>query len=130
MGLTCKVESQHELNEVIIQGLPKKCLKQTVSHLSSNAKVKKDIQNRLVPSSTYRRRKERLNATESERVARLARIYGEALDVWGNKEDAQQFLLTPHPLLNNKTPIDMAFTSLGAELVEQLLNKIRYGLPV
>ena len=129
MGLSSKIETLHELNEIIIQGIPKKCLEKTVSHLSSNARIKKDLQNRLVPSSTYKRRKDTLKPNEGERVARIARIYAETLDVWGDKKDAQIFLFHPHSLLNHKTPIDMAFTSLGAELVEKIINEIRYGLP-
>ena len=130
MGLSCKVESLYELNEIIIQGLPKKCLERTVSHLSSNTKVKKDLQDRLVSPSTYKRRKKLLKTHESERVERLARIYASALELWGNQEDVQDFLFSTNPILNNMKPIDLTFTGLGARIVEQLMDKIRYGLPV
>lgn len=130
MGLSIQVQTISELNEMIIQGIPKSCLTKTVSHLSSNTKVKKDLHDRIVPASTFKRRKTVLNAQEGERVARIARIYLEALDIWGNQEETQEFLFHPHPLLENKRPIDMAFTSLGAIIVEQVFDKIRYGLPV
>jgi putative toxin-antitoxin system antitoxin component (TIGR02293 family) len=71
-----------------------------------------------------------LSSQESERVERLARVYATALDVWGDEEDARRFLFAPHALLNEQKPIDMAFNELGARQVEQILEKLRYGLPV
>ena len=130
MGLPGTAETLYELNELILRGLPKHCLRHTVEQLSSNNQIKKHIENRLVPASTYRRRKVHLTIKESERVERIARIYAESLDVWGNQNEAQQFLFHPHPLLNNQTPIDIAFTSLGAIQVENIMNNIRYGLPI
>lgn len=130
MGLPDEVHSLYELNNLIIQGLPKDCLLHTVEQLSSSSKIRKHIQNRLVPASTFRRRNVRLNVDESERVERIARIYAESLDLWGNQKDAQNFLFHSHPELNNRTPIDISITPLGALQVEQIINNIRYGLPI
>ena len=130
MGLSCKVESLYDLNEIIIQGLPKNCLERTVSHLSSNVNIKKDLQDRIVSPSTYKRRKNTLKTHEGERVERLASIYASALELWGNQEDVQNFLFSTNPILNKMKPIDLVFTALGARLVEQLMDEIRYGLPV
>ena len=130
MGLSCKIQSLHELNELIIQGLPKSCLVQIVNHLSSDANIKKQLQDRLISPATFKRRKTVLNIDESERVERIARIYAPALDVWGDQDDARKYLFTPNPLLNNRTPIDLSFTELGARLVEETIEKIRYGLPI
>lgn len=130
MGLTCKVHSLFDLTETVIHGLPKKALRLTVMHLTVEPAVAKKLRDRLVPPATFKRRRSVLNAQESERVERLARVYATALDVWGDEEDARQFLFTPHSLLNHQTPIDLAFTELGARQVEQILEKLRYGLPV
>ena len=130
MGLASKIHSLFDLTESVIHGLPKKSLQLTVKHLTKDVAVAKKISDRLVSPATFKRRKSVLNTQESERIERLARVYATTLDVWGDEEDTQQFLFTPHKLLNGQKPIDLAFTELGARQVEQILEKLRYGLPV
>lgn len=130
MGLTSKVHSLFDLTESVINGLPKKTLAFTVKCLTKDLAEGKKISDRLVPPATYKRRKTVLNMQESERVERLARVYATTLDVWGDEEDARRFLFTPHRLLNSQKPIDLAFIELGARQIEQILEKLRYGLPV
>ena len=130
MGLPSTAHSLYELNELIFQGLPKNCLIHTVKNVSSDIKIQKQLQARVITPATFKRRKDVLTAQESERVERLARVYASVLDVWGDEDDARQYLFTPNPLLNNKSPIDVCVTELGARLVEETLEKIRYGLPV
>ena len=130
LGLTRKIHSLYDLNESVTHGLPKGALKVTVGKVTLNTEVAKDIRDRLVPPATFKRRKDTLNTEESERVERLARVYATALDVWGDEDDARQFLFTPHPLLNQQRPVDLAFTELGGRQVEQILEKLRWGLPV
>lgn len=130
MGLSCKIHSLYELTESVTRGLPKKSLKVTVTHVTKDAELVRQISNQLVPPASFKRRKGVLSVHESERVERLARLYATALDVWGDEEDARQFLFNPHALLNGKKPIEMAFTELGVRQVEHILEKLRYGLPV
>src|SRR5690554_8050961 len=49
---------------------------------------------RLVPRATYERRKGRkiLSFDEGTRLTRVARIWGQALDVWGEEAAAREFL--------------------------------------
>lgn len=130
LGLTQRVVSLSELTERVRHGLPKKSLRITVKHLTNDAHTIQIISNRLIPPATFKRRTTSLTAQESERVERLARVYATALDVWDDEEDARAFMLKPHPYLNNQTPLEMSYSELGARLVEQLLEKLRYGLPV
>ena len=53
-----------------------------------------------------------------------------AKDVWCSDEDADRFMHHPHPLLERRTPFDIAETEEGAKRVETILQKIRWGLPV
>ncbi|HEX2080914.1 MAG TPA: antitoxin Xre/MbcA/ParS toxin-binding domain-containing protein [Longimicrobium sp.] len=50
--------------------------------------------------------------------------------VWENGEDAEEFLSTPHPLLDDQTPLAAAQTPEGAERVRKILLALEYGLPV
>jgi putative toxin-antitoxin system antitoxin component (TIGR02293 family) len=88
---------------------------------------------RIVPKATLARRQRtrRLSRDESERLARLARIWAVALDVWGSEDAARQFLAKPHPLLAGRIPRDFAAeTEIGAREVENLIGGLKYGTAV
>jgi len=85
---------------------------------------------RLVPRATYGRRKDTkvLSAEEGTRLARLARVWSLALDVWGDETEARDFLFRPHAMLENKLPIDVVIRSeFGAEMVADILGSLKYG---
>jgi putative toxin-antitoxin system antitoxin component (TIGR02293 family) len=86
---------------------------------------------RLVPKATYDRRKKgalRLSTEEGTRLARVARVWGFSLDVWKSEGDARDFLFRPHPMLEDKRPIDVVIQSeIGAELVLDILGSLKYG---
>lgn len=85
---------------------------------------------RLVPRATYERRKARkvLSSEEGTRLARLARVWGLALDVWGSEEEARAFLFRPHPMIEDRRPVDVVIQSeFGAEMVVDILGGLRYG---
>jgi putative toxin-antitoxin system antitoxin component (TIGR02293 family) len=85
---------------------------------------------RLVPKATFERRKtaHRLSSDEGTRLARLARVWALALDVWGQEAEARDFLFRAHPMLEDRTPIDLVIQSeIGAELVLDILGRLKYG---
>jgi hypothetical protein len=53
-----------------------------------------------------------------------------ALTVWENRDDAEEFLSTPHALLQGQAPAVVARTPEGAERVRRILLALEYGLPV
>jgi putative toxin-antitoxin system antitoxin component (TIGR02293 family) len=84
----------------------------------------------LVPKATLNRRiaQKRLSPEESERLARLARVGAMAREVWKTDDDARAFLFRPHPMLEGRRPIDVArSTDLGAQMVENILGRLKYG---
>lgn len=89
---------------------------------------------RIVSKATLARRKTShrlLTPEESDRVARLARIWELALDVWGNESDAREFLLKPHMMLDGISPINATLqTSFGAREVESILGRLKYGTAI
>jgi putative toxin-antitoxin system antitoxin component (TIGR02293 family) len=84
---------------------------------------------RVVPLSTLKRRT-RLKTHESEKTERLARVIALAELLWDDQEAAQEFLNTPHPELDGRTPLECAASELGAREVEDLVMRALYGLPV
>ena len=85
---------------------------------------------RLGPKATFERRKSsrRLSSDEGTRLARLARVWSLAVDVWGSDEEARDFLFRPHPMMEDRRPIDVVIQSeFGAEMVLDILGGLKYG---
>lgn len=86
---------------------------------------------RLVPKATYDRRKgsgSKLSLDQGTKLARVARIWALAVEVWKSEDDARDFLFRPHPMIEDRQPIDVVLQSeFGAELVVDILGRLKYG---
>jgi putative toxin-antitoxin system antitoxin component (TIGR02293 family) len=87
------------------------------------------FRDRLVARSTLarRRRQSRLTLEESERVERVARLWGHAMRLFRDEAKSRRFLTSPHMLLRGRRPIDLARTEVGARAVEQALGRLEFG---
>src|ERR1035437_1549843 len=126
--LGVKAKTLGDLSRVIERGLPKEALSRTIGRVFIERGSAHKFLVKVVPEATFKRRI-RLTAAESERTERLARVIATAEYVWDDGEDARQWLCTPHPELDDRTPIHSAMTELGARRAEALLDRIFYGLP-
>jgi putative toxin-antitoxin system antitoxin component (TIGR02293 family) len=89
-----------------------------------------DIGERVSAGLSLKRRKasNRLSAAESQRLSRSARIWAAALDVYHDENQVRRFIGKPHPLLNNRTPVDVAIESdEGCRAVEDVLVGLKHG---
>lgn len=129
MALRPVPQSLAELEARICEGLPISALRASVDSATSSGEARRALLARIISKSTYSRRNKRLTRDESEKAERLARVVATASHMWGNLEDARQFLATPHPLLDGRAPLEVGLTELGARRVEELLWKLFYGLP-
>jgi putative toxin-antitoxin system antitoxin component (TIGR02293 family) len=127
-AIVLKITSIGDLADRVSEGLPKAALRNTVRRLFDSPAEANELMYRIVPEATYKRRN-RLTAAESERTERLARVIASAEVVWDDRADAKTWLLTPHPELNGKRPLDAGMSELGARQVEELLDRIYYGIP-
>jgi putative toxin-antitoxin system antitoxin component (TIGR02293 family) len=128
--LGCSVRSLQDLSDAVARGLPKDALRHTVRRVFPQPKEANEILYRIIAPATYKRRRGRMKAQESERTERLARIIASAELVWGDSQKAHRWLVKPHPELGRVAPIERGLTELGARQVEELLDRIFYGLPV
>jgi len=84
-----------------------------------------------ISKATFHRRKgtgAKLNPAVSDRVVRFAKLLGKAVKVFGDMEDAKQWLNSPQFGLGGAVPLDYAKTEVGAREVENLLGRIEYGV--
>jgi len=85
----------------------------------------------LIPKSTWHRRRDQdLTKDESERVWALSKLFLEVLRIYHDDSDrASRFLVQPHPLLGNRSPIELAKESIvGADVVMNLLARADAGV--
>lgn len=86
-----------------------------------------------IPPRTLARRKRsrRLQPEESDRLVRLARIVGMAVQLFeGDLAGARSWLDAPHEALDGETPLESATTDVGAREVENLIGRLEHGIPL
>lgn len=83
-----------------------------------------------ISKATHHRRKAsgKLDAGESDRVVRFARLMGRAVEVMESAVNARRWLTSPQVGLGGAVPLDFARTEVGAREVEDLLGRIEYGV--
>ena len=129
LGVTARPTSRLALAYSIEAGLPVAALDRLADSVAPNDPRFKF---RLIPKATLERwRKsplQRLTSEEGDRLARLAKVFSFALDLYHVPEKAREFLGRPHPMLDGKPPLDVALaTGPGADLVINLLGRAAYG---
>ena len=83
----------------------------------------------ITDRTLVRRKKEsRLQASESDRLFRLARVAALAVDVLEGEEKARRWLHKPNRALGGAVPLSLLSTDIGARQVEELLQRIDHGL--
>lgn len=80
---------------------------------------------------TLHRRKDqgRLEPEESDRLLRVSRIFGKALELFeGDADAARRWFSTPLAGLGGEPPIFLARTDVGAREVEALIDRLEHGV--
>jgi putative toxin-antitoxin system antitoxin component (TIGR02293 family) len=122
-----RITSHMDLDRAIHLGLPAKTVLRLSEAIAPGQPAFRFI---VVARSTLLRRlksNERLTPEEGEKVARLARVWAVAKDVWHDEADARRFLETPHPMLGRRPPREVAESEIGAREVESILGRLQYG---
>jgi putative toxin-antitoxin system antitoxin component (TIGR02293 family) len=84
----------------------------------------------LIPDSSWKRARKTLGPQASQTAARVRHIFTMAERVWGNEEDALEWLTSPHMELEDATPLSFLRTEAGGRAIEYLLGALEYGFPV
>ena len=90
-----------------------------------------EIERHVLPRRTFSHRKARsqpLTPDESDRLLRLLRVIARAEDTFQDEEKARRWLRKPNRALDGDVPLGMLRTESGARLVEQVLERIAYGV--
>lgn len=126
---TVSVPSPRLIEKAVERGLPRQALRHVAEALAGGDRTKvAALEWGLVPKTTLERRETQLSPQESERTERVARLLVHARRALGTDAEAREFMTTPHPRLDGRSPVDTARTDIGTRRAEQLLNALEYGL--
>jgi putative toxin-antitoxin system antitoxin component (TIGR02293 family) len=98
---------------------------------ASSGLALKDLYDAVIPARTLkhrRARREPLSRDESDKLARVVRIFDHAVRVFDGPERARVWLEEPKRRFANRTPLAMLNTETGGRLVEEFLVQIDYGM--
>ncbi len=70
-----------------------------------------------------------LTSGESDRLVRLAILFGEVAELFdGDREAARDWLKRPNRGLGHRSPLDAASTFIGTREVQKLIGRIEHGI--
>jgi len=126
-----KVRTSAEVHDLIVKGLPGKTLTYVVSRARylDHEKVNRALG---VSSRTIQRRKEGsprpLSPEQGDRAWKFSELMVRAVSLLGSEEAAEKWFDTPAIALDQRRPIDLLGTSVGAGVVGELLGRLEHGV--
>jgi putative toxin-antitoxin system antitoxin component (TIGR02293 family) len=123
------IRKTDDLAEQVRAGLPASTITVLAEKLSMH---RSQVAARLnIPARTLSRRmasSQRLTHDESDRALRMARVVALARDILGADDKASRWMVAPNRALGGDRPFDRLDTELGVRSVEEILQRIAYGM--
>ena len=126
--LSRKVKTTADLQSALREGFPYATFERLLTALDLTSKGLAELLG-VAPRTLARRKKgQQLSPTESDRLYRVAYITALAVDVLGSMEKAKRWLSAENRALGGSAPIGVLDTEIGERQVEELLQRIHYGV--
>ena len=126
--LRAATHSLDDFRGCIRDGLPYSALEAIMSTFQLEREHVSSALHLPLRTLTRRKREQRLNPDESDRLFRLARIAAQAVEVLGSQEKAASWLRQPNRALSNQNPVDLLDTDAGVRQLEEILGRIEFGV--
>ena len=123
-----EVRDPIEMARAVRRGLPWAAFEALLAALAiSQAELAATLH---IRSRTLSRRKDsgRLEAMESDRLCRLARVFAHAVEVFEAGERARDWLASENRALGGQRPLALLDTDAGAREVDDVLGRIEHGI--
>jgi putative toxin-antitoxin system antitoxin component (TIGR02293 family) len=91
----------------------------------------KDLYDVVIPARTLkhrRARREPLTRDESDKLARLVRIFDHTVRVFSDTTRAREWLNKPKRRFDGRSALEMLRTEIGGRAVEEMLGQIEHGM--
>lgn len=121
-------ETELEYIEQIRKGLPYEAVERLREELELSLSELAEALSISTRTLNRRKRSESLNPEESDRIFRIARVFAHALSVLESRERAAAWFKTSNRALGGRIPLEMFDTDVGAEMVDDVLTRIEYGV--
>lgn len=119
-------------HDALVAGLPAVTLLRAVENcaLLRDQKVFESVM--AMSLRTYHRLRDapgkRLDLGTSGRLWHFSEVMARAVDVLGGQQAAEAWMAAPQPGLEQRRPIDLLATPAGTALVQDLLDRMDYGV--
>lgn len=114
-----------ELIDRIRTGVKKSDWKDLIANIGASEKEFESI----LPTSISSMQKKNVYGQEaSERIYEISQLFGLGFEVFDTPEDFKNWLATPSKALGYKKPFELLDSSLGFDLVENEIQRIRYNV--
>ena len=114
--------------KAVEKGIPLSALEKFSAYSDISMKELLEV---VIPLRTLKHRRERkepLSLDESDRLARVARIYELAVRVYGDRDDGREWLTGPKKRFEGRTALSMLRSESGERVVEEFLYQIDEGV--
>ncbi|HET9151613.1 MAG TPA: antitoxin Xre/MbcA/ParS toxin-binding domain-containing protein [Gemmatimonadales bacterium] len=125
-ALKQQIRSEMDLVALVREGLPVAALDFFVRYLAAG-----DLYRIVGSARTLQRKRaagERLSAEESDRLARVARMFTRAEEALGSEERSTHWLRQANRALGGARPVDLLDSDAGTVAVERVLGRIEHGV--
>ncbi len=122
------IHSDMDIAKQIRKGLPFKIVEDICLELNISQQELSQSIGINVRTLARRKKENKLQADEGDKLYRLVRIYTLAVEVLENKQMALRWLNTPKTTLGGEIPLLWLDTDAGAREIEQLLGRIEHGI--
>lgn len=122
------VKSELDFVRIVHDGLPTAVLESLIEKGELTAQ---EVERYIIPRRTLahrKRRHQRLTRGESDKLARVARIFALAEDTFQDRSKAGAWLRRANRALQGAAPVELLESDGGARLVEAVLERIAYGV--
>jgi putative toxin-antitoxin system antitoxin component (TIGR02293 family) len=126
--LKSDIRSDFDFVRLVQDGLPTAVLEALVKR---GELTPLEVEKYIIPRRTLAHRKRRhqpLSREESDKLARVARIFAVALDTFQDRQKAAAWMRRPNRELQGAAPVELLDTDSGARVLEQTLERIAHGI--
>jgi putative toxin-antitoxin system antitoxin component (TIGR02293 family) len=127
-----RLRSQLEVHEALNRGLPGAAVNYLIDRLVVIREPDSIEKATGMSLRTLQRRKlapsKPLNQEQSGRTWKFAEILAKATAIFGSQDEAEHWLERPAIGLDRRRPIDLLATPAGVRIVEDLLERLEFGV--
>jgi len=126
--LKSDIRSDFDFVRLVQDGLPTAVLEALVKR---GELTPQEVEKYIIPRRTLAHRKRRhqpLSREESNKLARVARIFAVALDTFQDRQKAGAWMRRSNRELQGAAPVELLDTDSGARVLEQTLERIAHGI--